>query len=230
MAAQGDETLLASRLQLIEMFKDNLIYLRECLSQFRATGTFWPSSRWAAEALASPVRGHNSGAIRILEAGPGAGVVTLKILSYMRDGDSLMICEINPRFMEALRSKLANNPDYLRHKERVSFFLGPVQDLPEEAKYELIICAIPFLNLELAVVEEIFQKLKRLSSERTLMTYFEYIALRKLGMMVASPQRKQRLEELDGFFKSLFSNHHVGTTQVWMNLLPINIYTLKLAA
>ena len=164
--------------------------------------------------------------MRILEVGAGTGAVTTRILEKMIDGDVLVICELNPRFMELLKEKLELDPNYQRHKARVEFFQGYVQDLSEEKPFDTLVCALPFLNFDLSTVKDIFSKFKRLSHEGTLMTYYEYIGLRKLGKVAAVP----RIEEIDGFFRALHAKQRLGLEKVWLNVLPINIYTVRLAA
>lgn len=212
------------------MIKDNIIFLREFFTDFQATGTFFPSSKWAADALAAPIRHSRGHPLNILEVGPGSGPVTVQLLKYMSDEDTFTICEINPRFMLALKKKLSRNADYLRHKERIFFFEGPVQNLPEDRQYDAIICAIPFLNFEVETVREIFEKFARISNEQTQMTYFEYIGLRSLGLVVSLPERRKRLLEIDQFFKQFFSSREINRTRVWLNVLPINIYKFATAA
>lgn len=207
------------------MIKDNVAFLKEFIKEFQTTGTMFPSSKWAAQALTNPLRKSRTPQ-NILELGPGTGPVTVKILDDMQQGDHLVTCEINPRFMAVLKENLSSYPNFLKHKNNVEFFLGPIQELPETRKFDTIVCALPFLNFELKTVEEIFSKLERLSSPDTKMTYYEYIGLRSLGKVVSMPDRKKRLKEIDCFFKKIYKNRPVQRERVWLNLLPINIYTL----
>ena len=210
------------------MIKENIVFFREFISEFKSTGTMFPTSKWAARAMVRPLRGRKEvSPLSILELGPGTGSVTVGILENMGDRDTLAICEINPRFMEALKENLADNPNYLRHKDRISFYTCAVQEMPEERRYDVIVCALPFLNFELETVEEIFAKLKRMSTEETVMTYYEYIGLRKAGLMMSSPKRKERLQQIDQFFGGVFESHLDSRRKVWANLLPINVYMLK---
>lgn len=211
------------------MIKDNIVFLREFFSEFQHTGTFCPTSRWAADVLVRPLRCHR-GTKRIVELGAGTGAVTVRILEHMIDGDEVTICEINPRFMEALKARLERNRHYQARKHQVKFFEGPAQELPEQDKVDVIICALPFLNFELSTVAEIFGKLQRMSLPTTVMTYYEYIGLRPLGKLFSLPERKRRIKELDSFFRGLYSHCLLNRTPVWLNILPINIYALRMAA
>ena len=209
------------------MLLDKIVYLREFLTEFTTTGSILPSSPWAARALSSPLRGTTEPQ-RILEVGPGTGAVTAQILRDMHEGDSLTICEINSRFMAALKKKLAKNEDFQRHKDRITFFEGPVQDMPDSGRFDLIICAIPFLNLPLTIVKEIFIKLEQLSFEHTSLTFFEYLGIREINLAVAMNERRERMKEIDQFFDKLHRDHESHRKIVWLNVTPINIYTMRL--
>ncbi len=210
------------------MIKDIYLYTKQFLLEFQETGTIFPSSQFAAKVLTNPLRDGGSSR-KILEVGPATGCITVRILQDMLDGDELTICEINPHFMKALKKKLAENAYFIKHQARIKFFEGPIQDLPEVDIFDVIVCAIPFLNFDLSTVEEIFLKLQKMSHSKTVMTYFEYIGLRSLGMVMSSPERKKRLHALDEFFSKMYRKHQVQREPVWMNFLPIYIYTLRLA-
>ena len=199
------------------------------MAEFEATGSLFPTSKWAAEEMTRPLQ-DTSPPRRILEIGPGTGSVTTRILSDMRAGDELTICELNPRFMKALKKKLALDKNFLKHRDRISFFEGAVQKLSSDKSFDVIVCALPFLNFDRKTVEDIFQRLRALSHEKTVMTYYEYIGLKSIGMAVSLPDRKKRLLEVESFFDALYSHRHQRRKRVWLNILPISVYTIELAA
>ena len=204
---------------------------RGFLSEFKTTGTAFNSSRWAAQALSQPVRSAHLRSKKvgstILEVGAGTGPVTIRIVEDMGPEDSLTVVELNGAFMKALQERLEKSPHYQKHKDRIRLFVGPIQDLPEDVTYDVIVCALPFLNFERPLVEDIFKKFRRLGSESTILTYYEYIGLRKLGKLV-SPKRKERVEELEDFFQHVGHRRLIGREKVWLNFLPISVYTIKL--
>jgi phospholipid N-methyltransferase len=216
--------------RFVHMIKENILFLREFLLEFKTTGACFPTSRWAAQALITPLRKPNRPPKNILELGPGTGSVTLPILKNLQPGDRLTICEINPRFMRALKDKLEKEEAFTSRRSQVSFFEGAAQDLPEEIRYDIIVCALPFVNFDLTTVQEIFSKLRRISSPDTLMTYYEYIGLRKFNQAVAPPERRQQVEQVNGYIKESGNINHLERQRVWLNMLPINIYTVKPAA
>ncbi len=212
------------------MLKENLVFLREFLLEFKTTGACFPTSRWAAQALITPLRDPTRKPKKILELGPGTGSVTLPIIRELKKGDMLTICEINPRFMKALKDKLELDEHYRRVRDQVFFFEGAAQDLPSDVCYDIIVCALPFVNFDLDTVQAIFTKLREVSSPDTLMTYYEYIGLRKFNEAVSAPERRERMAEVSTYLKKSGSLSYLNRERVWLNLLPINIYTVKPSA
>jgi phospholipid N-methyltransferase len=210
------------------MLKERVVFLKEGLLEFQSTGALCSTSRWAVKALTHPIREDRSPQ-KILELGPGTGSVTLQILEDMLPGDELTICEINPRFMESLKTRLEKEPLFLKHKDKVRFLTCAAQELPEDARYDIIICSLPFLNFPVQVIEEIFSKLSRLSTKQTIMTYYQYMGLRSLKKIVSAPEQKKNVKAMESFFDAALKRYHGARTKVWLNFLPINIYTLQLS-
>lgn len=212
------------------MLKENLVFLREFLLEFKTTGACFPTSRWAAQALINPLRAPDRGPKNILELGPGTGSVTIPLIRELRPGDHLTVCEINPRFMKSLKETLEETEEYRRARHQVTFFLGAAQDLPTDRVFDIIVCALPFVNFDLGTVQSIFSKLREISSPSTLMTYYEYIGVRKFNETVGASDRKERIAEVHDYLKNSGYISYLKHERVWLNLLPINIYTVRPAA
>lgn len=216
--------------RIVLMIKQNLVFLREFLLEFKTTGACFPTSKWAAQALIKPLRDTDRKPMRILELGPGTGSVTLPLLRELRDGDTLTICEINPRFMKVLKETLEKEEAYRSKRSQVEFFLGAAQDIPVSEPYDMIVCALPFLNFDLPTVQEIFAKLRQISTPDTLMTYYEYIGARQFNQALAASRHKERISLVNGFLRKSGKVQNLDCRKVWLNLLPISIYTVKPAA
>lgn len=212
------------------MLKENLVFLREFLLEFKTTGACFPTSRWAAQVLITPLRASNRGPKNILELGPGTGSVTMPLLRELKPGDHLTICEINPRFMKSLKETLEADGDYQKVKNQFSFFLGAAQDLPNDRIYDIIVCALPFVNFDLDTVQSIFSKLREISTPNTLMTYYEYMGVRKFNETLGAPERRDRIAQVHDYLKESGYISYLKRERVWLNLFPVNVYTVRPAA
>jgi phospholipid N-methyltransferase len=210
--------------------KSMALFFREGVLRFHDTGALCATSRWAAKALTNKLR-ETRGPRHILELGPGTGSVTIQILADMIPGDKLTICEINPRFMENLKNRLYSNQAYQARSSDVSFFQGAAQELPEpETPFDIIVCALPFTNFSISTVRDIFERLHRVSHDETVMTYYEYIGLRKVSQLLSTPEKRSRLIEIDGFFNQKHRHDLIKQERIWLNFLPIEVHTLRVGS
>ena len=210
---------------MANIIKENIIVLNQFLKEFKNTGEICSSSRWAAQALTYPMREANK-PLRILEIGPGTGTVTKKILQEMKPSDTLVVSEINTSFMNVLKNKLQTDENFIKNKDRVSFVLGPVQEINESEPFDIIVCAVPFLNLDVPTIDSIFTKIKELSTPETIMTYYEYVAIKSISKIFPPKARQERMKRVENYFDSNFGERHSLKKRVWLNVLPINIYTI----
>lgn len=220
------------------MIRDRLVFLRECVRQFRDTGSMFPSSRWVARELTEPIRTPHShsaelgksgrGPLNILEAGAGTGPVTVEILRLLHAQDKLCICEINPSLMQMLKTRLQKKHDFHTHQDRITFFEGPVQEMSNDQKFDVIICSIPFFNLPIELVQDIFAKFEELSSKSCTLTFFSYLGVRYFAELTPVSELKQRARAVSRFFKSLSHHHKVQKKIIWLNFTPIVAYKVEI--
>jgi len=164
---------------------------------------------------------HATKPLRILEVGAGTGPFTRRIVKKMGNEDSLVVCEINPRFMEQVKSSVQRLSVYESHADRISFFLGPIQKLAEEclsdqsfAGFDLIVSSLPFTNFPAELVNEILSIYEKLLAPQGSVTFVEYIALRKISVLFKSENEKKRLLEVDRIVTEWCSGHsHHGTVR-----------------
>ena len=210
------------------MMKEHLVMLRGAFTHFHETGCLWGSSQRAASVLTSPMV-KDRGPMNILEVGAGTGAVTVSIIERMKEGDSLTICELNKEFMVTLKKRLEKMEKYHAFRDQVEFYDGPIQDFDSDAKFDFIVCALPFLNFDPATIRQIFDKFSKLSTNATLMTYFEYLGIRPISKVFSPESRKERIREIETFFRES-GPKRISTETCWLNILPMNVYTLEMAA
>lgn len=194
------------------MNSDYFVFVRELSRSFSQIGAMLPSSPFLGRAMVKPLRVCSGAPLReprnILEAGPGTGPFTKQILRLMGPSDTFTICEINPRFLERLRRKLEANADYRRNRERVRFHLGPVQNLPVDERFDVIVSSLPFSNFPPELVQEIMAKYEQMLTEGGSITICEYVGMRKIGRLFGNPERRKRAKGVEEVLQRWY--HHVN--------------------
>jgi phosphatidylethanolamine/phosphatidyl-N-methylethanolamine N-methyltransferase len=196
---------------------------REFFSQFRnayfTTGSVLPSSRALGRALAAALRKAPSPR-RILEVGPGTGAVTAEILRVLRPDDRFDIVEINGHFVRLLEKRFAEEPLFARRKSQTRLLHMPLQQVPGEAVYDFMVSGLPLNNFPVALVREIFQSYERLLKPEGVLSYFEYLGIRKLKMLLVGKKDRRRLHVLTRMLERRIRTYQIGEERVFFNVPP----------
>jgi len=194
-------------------------FYQEFRRAYRNTGSILPSSRGLARALVSPFR-RRPGPARVLEVGPGTGAVTAEILRQLRPGDRLDMVEINPHFVEVLRHRFEAEPLWRSRRPQTELMLAPLQEVPGTGVYDYLISGLPLNNFPVSLVREIFQAYRRLLKPAGILSYFEYLAIRRLKMAVVPAKEQRRLRVLSSFLQRRIRAHQVREQWVLLNVPP----------
>src|SRR5262245_2765982 len=179
-------------------------FYREFRRQYRNTGSILPSSRALGRALVSELR-RRPGPARILEVGPGTGAVTIEILDRLRPGDQFDIVEINSHFVEVLKRRFDEDPPFRRRRGQVRIIHAPVQQVEGKGVYDYMVSGLPLNNFPVPLVEEIFAAFRRLLKPEGVLSYFEYLAIRRVKMLLVGREARQRLRELSAYLEPLIA-------------------------
>ena len=198
-----------------------LAFLKAIRHEFRHTGACLPSSRFVAAAMTEDLNSNRPG-WNILEVGTGTGAISKAIILNMREDDTLTLCDINPEMIAGLKTMLEKLPEYNRHKERIHIICGPVQDLPDSQKFDLIISSVPFLNFDAALTKSILEKYHQLSKPDTKLKYFQYVALKNICQLCPG-KRGQRVKALSDYLENQKLFQQSDSKIVWLNLPPARI-------
>jgi phospholipid N-methyltransferase len=209
------------------MLHDYRLFFREYLRHFHNTGAIAPSSRWLAAALARYVQpGENP--LRILEVGPGTGAVTRRIVPRLGPDDSLDLVELNDRFVERLQSRFASDPVFAAVADRARIIHRPIEELPAEARYDVIISGLPLNNFSVAAVERILNVLAGLLAPGGTLSFFEYIAVRPARALVSGKADRRRLRGIAAALAETLRRGEFRRECVWPNLPPAWVHHLRL--
>ena len=181
------------------MISDYLIFVRELPKSFNEIGAMLPSSPALGKLMVEPIKRANH-PLTILEVGPGTGPFTRQIIKLMGPEDRLVICEINPRFLRRLKATLRCNPDYRRNRDRICFFRGPVQELPNSGlptAYDVIVSSLPFVNFAPDVVDDILALFRQMTSEGGSLTFLQYLGVCKIRELLSNRPTRVRVKGVE---------------------------------
>ena len=178
-----------------------------------------PSSRFLARALARPLEQH-PGACRVLEVGPGTGAVTRRIVRLLKPTDRFDLVELNETFVEVLKRRFAEEPDFLAVADRSAVHQCPIQEFRSEAPYQFIVCGLPFNNFPAGMVREIFGAFFELLAPGGVLSYFEYMYMRPLRKVVSNRAGRERLGALEEVLDEYLGRHRFRRDWVFVNVPP----------
>jgi phospholipid N-methyltransferase len=200
-------------------------FFQEFRRTYRTTGAVLPSSRFVARRLAAPLDRLASPA-RILEAGPGTGAVTHTLLKRLRPADHLTVVELNERFVDVLERRFASDPTWAAKREQTTIVHGAVEDLPD-ARYDAIVCGLPFNNFEPALVDRLLGKLLTHLTPGAMLSFFEYLAIRQLKAPFAGRRERARLRAVADVLGDYARRYRVGRKRVVLNVPPAVVHYLQ---
>ena len=207
-------------------FSEYRLFFREFLRNFHTTGAVLPSGRLLAAALARYV-GTGDGPKRVLEVGPGTGAVTRKIVAALGHEDRLDLVELNPSFVEQLRTRFAADPLFQPVADRARVLHCAVEELPAEAPYDLIISGLPLNNFTAEQVSRILAALGRMLRPGGTLSFFEYIAIRQLRAIVSGRRERERLRGIGKVLGGVLQGNEFRREWIWPNVPPAWVHHVR---
>ena len=215
---------------MTQQWADYRVFWREFRRTFESTGAVLPSGPALSSALARYVRDGESDRIgrRILEVGPGTGAATRYIVRAMRDGDRLVLVERNAEFVARLRDRLATDATYHNLSDRIELRHGSVEDVPEDLPFDIIVSGLPLNNFSATLVEQILNKLGRLLTPGGTLSFFEYIAVRRVKASLSKPAERDRLRAIGALLDQFLDRREIHRDRVLANIPPAWVHHVRL--
>lgn len=207
---------------------ESVLFVREYFRNYRATGAVLPSGRSLARALCHFVA-HGDGPKRILEVGPGTGAVTRRLVRCLSPEDRLDLVELNDSFVERLKHRFQHDPAFQRVAGQAQVHHCPVEDLPCNTKYDVIVSGLPLNNFHVAEVERILCIFQELLRPGGTLSFFEYIAIRHARAIFAGRKDRERLRGIHRALKGLLKNE-IRRDWIWPNVPPAWVHHVRFNA
>ena len=207
--------------------KHYVSFFREFRRTFHTTGAILPSGQQLAKATLKPFldRGKPS---RILEVGPGTGPVTQEIVQHLRKGDVFDIVELNDRFVEILRNRFATEPKFQQSAGQSTVHHLPIQEFVAAEPYDFIMCGLPFNNLPPRLVKDIFKHFTRLLAPNGVLSFFEYLWIRRMSSLLSSRPERLRIARVGcilSWYLDRYAYHH---DTAFVNFPPAVVHHLRI--
>lgn len=213
-------------------FHESRTFLRQYRTNFKHTGAVLPSGRLLGHALTRFVRDRDGDALqprRILEVGPGTGAVTRHLCASLAPADTLDLCELNDAFVEVLRQRLATEPPFRDVADRTVVHHSPIEALPADEPFDLIVSGLPLNNFEIGEVEHILGLFARLLKPTGVLSFFEYIAIRKMRAAVGGAAVRTRLRGIERAMDGVLQ-HEIRRDRIWANVPPAYVHHVRFGA
>lgn len=201
-------------------------FIGQLRTHYKEIGAIAPSSRFLAHEMAWNLR-QPRGPMRILEAGPGTGVVTVALAKAMQPNDRLDVVEINEQFVQFLRQRIATEPVFAPHRDRIAVIHAGLETLPEAGVYDAIVSGLPLNGFPTSLVRTILATYDRLLRSGGTLTYFEYIAVRHLQRPMADRAKRRRLYKLNKWFAERIRQRQFRQRAILANLPPAWVRHLR---
>ena len=164
---------------------------------------------------------------RILEVGPGTGAVTRRIIARMGKADLLDLVELNETFVKQLNHRFEHEPAFQAVADRARVLHCPVEELPHDRTYNVIVSGLPLNNFSAALVEQILATLVGLLSPGGTLSFFEYIAVRRARALVSGRAERARLRGVAAAMRAVLDPHEIRRDAVWLNVPPAWVHHVQ---
>lgn len=194
-------------------------FLSQTFKNFGSTGAIAPSSKALANAITYVVA-RKLEPIKVLEVGAGTGVFTKKLVKLLDQEDHLDICELNPDFVKYLEKSLKEEKVFKNFEGTVELHPIDVLKLDSAEQYDYIISGLPLNAFPPDLVNQILRKYMELLKPWGWISYFEYIGIRPLKMIVSKKQERERLTEVTNLMRHFIRHHEIFHIPIIRNLPP----------
>ena len=211
------------------MLSNYRVFVKQFFRRYHTTGAILPSGRPLANALCRYIGdrdGIAGGPREILEVGPGTGAVTARLVQLLRPDDHLTLVELNGDFVQHLNERFASEPDFRAAAGRSKLFHCRLEELGGEACYDRIVSGLPLNNFAAAEVRQILEMFARLVKPGGILSFFEYVAVRKAKRLVSGRSERQRLREIGDLIGDL-AKLRVHRDCVLLNVTPAWVHHIQ---
>ncbi|MCP4174735.1 MAG: methyltransferase domain-containing protein [Fuerstiella sp.] len=205
---------------MFRTISNNLAFFRQFRQRFETTGAIAPSSQFLARSMTRFLAKRGSGAVRVLEIGPGTGPVTQQIIPLLKAGDRFDIVELNESFVEILNARFQQDEAWMEAAHFSEIHQLPIQEFQPDEKYDFVISGLPLNNFPADLVDSIANTYFKLLKPDGVLSYFEYMYVRPIRKVVTRGDEKIRITRIDDTMQGHCDRHRIQRDTIWINIPP----------
>ena len=103
----------------------------------------------------------------------------------------------------------------------------PIENLPAETTYDVIVSGLPMNNFAVAEVEHILGILRRLAGPGATVSFFEYMGIRRLKAAISGRAERARLRGIGQVVGRLLKDHEIRRDWIWSNVPPAWVHHVR---
>ncbi len=146
----------------------------------------------------------------------------------MGPSDQLDLVELNEAFVRKLEGRFQTEPAFQAVSHRARVLHCPVEELPRDQGYQVIVSGLPLNNFSVAGVQGILAALTELLAPGGTLSFFEYIAVRPARAIVSGRAERARLRGVGQALHAVLDGREVRRDAVWLNVPPAWVHHVHL--
>jgi phospholipid N-methyltransferase len=153
--------------------------------------------------------------------------VTGQIIAGLGTADRFDLVELNDAFVERLRHRFQHEPAFQKVADRAQVHHCPVEELPQNSQYDVIVSGLPLNNFAVGDVERILASLMSLLRPGGTLSFFEYIAVRKARSLISGSAERKRLHGIGRAMRLVLDGREIRRDAVMLNVLPAWVHHVR---
>ena len=133
---------------------------------------------------------------------------------------------MNEDFVRHLNERFAIEPVFKAAADRSKLVHGRLEELNGEHYYDRIVSGLPLNNFQSADVRHILETFARLAKPGGILSFFEYVAVRKAKRLVSGRAERDRLREIGELIGGL-AEREIHRDCVIMNVTPAWVHHIQ---
>lgn len=204
---------------------ERFVFAKEFFKSPGGVGTVFPCSQSVGAELVKYIvksqQSNPSKPLRILEVGAGTGSITEVIASSLRSIDCLDAVELSEDMSVVLHKKFDS-------KSNISVHCISILDWSPQYHYDFIISTLPFTLFDIDMMVNAIEHLKKLIKPYGVLSFVAYLGGSTLKSFFAFGGQGREQRKKSAILKNLRGTYEIGSTVVWKNVPPINVYHLQI--